>query len=93
MAIVSVYRFFLRKDRPFQPSEAVKPRRFLGEDERQHVLDTLNSERFVNVPAEEVYATLLDEGTYPCPLSTMYRTLKENNGVRERRNEARMPIM
>jgi putative transposase len=39
----------------------------------------------------EVYASLLDEGTYLCSVRTMYRVLAENNEVRERRNQLRHP--
>ena len=89
VARVSAYRFFRRKDKVSTPKESVKPERSLSEDERQHVLDTLNSERFVDMPPAEVYATLLDEGVYLCSIRTMYRILEENNEVRERRNQAR----
>jgi putative transposase len=34
----------------------------------------------------EVYATLLDEGTYLCSIRTMYRLLKQRGEVRERRS-------
>lgn len=89
VARASVYRFFRRKDKPSEPPEPVKPERSLTEDEKQHVLDRLNSQRFVDMPCAEVYATLLDEGTYLCSIRTMYRILKENNEVRDRRNQAR----
>jgi putative transposase len=46
----------------------------------------LNSERFQDQAVREVYATLLDEGTYVCSWRTMYRVLDENQEVRERRN-------
>lgn len=39
----------------------------------------------------EVYARLLDEGTYLCSIRTMYRILKDANEVRERRNQVRHP--
>jgi putative transposase len=35
----------------------------------------------------EVYATLLDEGSYLCSVSTMYRLLAEQGEARERRNQ------
>ncbi|MCL4552405.1 MAG: IS3 family transposase [Candidatus Marsarchaeota archaeon] len=89
VARASVYRFFRGKDKVSTPREPVKPERALSDDERQHVLDTLNSERFVDMAPMEVYATLLDEGVYLCSTSTMYRILKENNELRERRNQAR----
>ena len=89
MARASVYRFFRGKDRPSQPTEPAKPERALCEDEKQDVLEILNSERFVDMPPAEVYATLLDEGVYLCSIRTMYRILKENDQVRERRKQAR----
>jgi len=89
VARVSAYRFFRRKDNPAPPKAPAKPERSLSEDERQHVLDMLNSERFVDMPPAEVYATLLDEGVYLCSIRTMYRILEENNEVRDRRNQAR----
>lgn len=39
----------------------------------------------------EIYASLLDEGNYVCSISTMYRVLRENRQVRERRNQRRHP--
>jgi putative transposase len=40
---------------------------------------------------QEVYATLLDEGTYLCSVRTMYRILDDDKAVRERRNQIRHP--
>ena len=53
--------------------------------------DTLNSPRFQDQAPRQVYATLLDEGTYLCSWSTMYRILRTHNEVRERRNQLRHP--
>jgi len=89
VARASVYRFFRHKEKPSPPKEPVKPERSLSEDERRFVLDTLNCQRFVDMPPAEVYATLLDEGTYLCSIRTMYRILESNNETRERRNQAR----
>jgi putative transposase len=55
------------------------------------VLDILHTERFVDKAPTEIYATLLDEGTYHCSVRTMYRILAEAGEVRERRNQARHP--
>ena len=52
---------------------------------------TLNSERFSDQAPREVFATLMDEGTYLCSWRTMYRILDENKEVRERRNQLRHP--
>jgi len=59
--------------------------------ERQNVLSVLHSERFSDKAPAEVYATLLDEGTYLCSMRTMYRILKTCGEVRERRNQLRHP--
>lgn len=53
------------------------------------VLDELNSARFVDTTPMQVWATLLDEDTYLCSISTMYRILNANKQVKERRRLAR----
>lgn len=60
--------------------------------EQQNVLDTLHDERFVDKAPQEVYAALLDGGSYLCSVRTMYRILKANKEVKERRNQLRHPI-
>jgi putative transposase len=69
----------------------LEPVRALSTAERDHVRDTLNSERFADHAPREVYAQLLDEGTYLCSPSTMYRVLAEHAEVRERRDQLRHP--
>jgi len=59
--------------------------------EQATVRDTLNSPRFQDQAPRQVYATLLDEGTYLCSWSTMYRVLRTHDEVRERRNQLRHP--
>lgn len=66
------------------------PRRIEGA-ERQEILEVLNSERFVDTAPAEVYATLLDEGTYLCSERTLYRVLAEQGEARERRDQLRHP--
>ena len=88
VARVSAYRFWKRKENPAAPREPVKPERSLSDAEKEHVLDTLNSESFADIAPQEVYATLLDEGIYLCSVRTMYRILEENKEIRERRNQA-----
>lgn len=51
----------------------------------------LNSAEFVDTTPMQVYATLLDRGTYLCSVSTMYRILRDNAQVKERRRQARHP--
>ena len=65
--------------------------RALPADERKAVLAVLHEDRFVDLAPAEVYATLLDEGTYLCSERTMYRVLAENQEVRERRDQLRHP--
>jgi len=67
------------------------PARALDAGERRAVLELLYSERFVDRSPSEVYATLLDEGTYLCSIRTMYRMLEGNGEVRERRDQLRHP--
>ena len=75
---------------PTPPAHPTPPRA-LAPEERQTVLDTLHSERFVDQAPAEVYATLLDENTYLCSIRTMYRILHDAQEVRERRDQLRHP--
>jgi len=68
-----------------------EPVRALSPAERDAVHHTLNTERFADQAPREVYATLLDEGTYLCSPSTMYRVLVEHTELRERRDQLRHP--
>ena len=65
--------------------------RALSPAERQTVRDVLHSDRYVDQSPTEVYASLLDEGTYYCSARTMYRILEAEHETRERRNQARRP--
>ncbi len=65
--------------------------RALSAAERETVRATLNSDRFVDSSPREVYGTLLDEGVFLCSISTLYRILRANHEVRERRNQKRHP--
>jgi putative transposase len=87
----SLYRHL----RPSEPAAPAAPRpsppRALTAAEQQRVLDVLNSERFRDKAPAEVFATLLDEGTYLCSVRTMYRILEQAGEVRERRDQLRHP--
>lgn len=65
--------------------------RALGPEERAAVLDVLHQPRFVDQAPREVVASLADEGTHLCSVSTMYRILHANDEVRERRDQLRHP--
>ena len=83
---------YYRRRRP-QPAARPRPAspRALGVVERAAVLEQLHAPRFVDLAPAEVYATLLDEGTYLCSERTMYRLLAAHREVRERRNQLRHP--
>jgi len=84
---------FYRRQRPTPGHQQPRrtPARALCESEREQVLDTLVSSRFVDRAPAEVVATLLDEGDYLCSERTMYRVLAANQPVRERRNQREHP--
>ncbi|MBG0741860.1 IS3 family transposase, partial [Paeniglutamicibacter antarcticus] len=73
------------------PAPAPVPVNKIGPDERAHILEVVNSARFVDLPPIQIYAQLLDEGKYLCSISTFYRVLEENSQVKERRRQARHP--
>jgi putative transposase len=68
--------------RPRAPSH-----RKLSGAEEQVIVDTLNSERFQDQTPRQVYAELLDEGTYLASPSTMYRVLAARGESQERREQ------
>jgi putative transposase len=75
---------------PVPHKERVQPRA-LAAAERQAILDALHSVRFADLAPDEVWATLLDEGTYLGSVSTCYRVLREAGETRERRRQATHP--
>lgn len=80
-----------RNPRPeIEPKQKQNHRR-LNNEEEDRVLAELTSERFADESVPEVYATLLDEGTYLCSPRTMYRILERHKAVRERRDQLRHP--
>jgi putative transposase len=68
------------------------PPRALPASSREAVLDLLRSPRFADLAPAEIYATLLDESSYHCSISTMYRILRAHNEVRTRRQQLRHPL-
>ncbi|WP_425459378.1 IS3 family transposase [Flexivirga caeni] len=67
------------------------PANTLTAAERAQVLAVLNSAEFADQPPLQVYATLLERGVYLCSVATMYRILRANQLVVERRRLARHP--
>ncbi len=80
-----------RKPRPPVRVAPPVPANKLSPTERAKVVQTLDSPRFVDQPPLQVYAQLLDEDSYLCSVSSMYRILGEHRQVRERRRLARHP--
>jgi putative transposase len=84
-----------RRRRPPAPAPRrprATPARALSDAERETVLSVLHSERFVDCSPAQVWATLLDEGTYLASQRTMYRLLAaQHGGVRERRDQLAHP--
>ena len=84
---------FYRGQRPVTaPAPRPSPPRTLSPEERQAVLATLHSDRFIDTAPTAVYAILLDEGRYHCSIRTLYRILEEQAEVKERRNQLRHPV-
>jgi putative transposase len=73
-----------------RPAPAPQPRA-LQATERQQVLEVLHQQRFWDTAPASVYATLLDEGTYLCSPSTMYRLLRQRGETGDRRRHATHP--
>jgi len=64
----------------------------LSAGERAEIVQVLHSERFCDAAPAQIWATLLDEGTYLASQSTFYRLLRTVHGeVRERRSQATHP--
>jgi len=68
-----------------------RPPRKLTSTERNEVLHLLNSETFQDEAVPTVHAKLLDQGRYLCSQRTMYRILKAEKQVRQRRHEREHP--
>ena len=63
----------------------------LTEAERGQVVGALTSDRFIDKSVAQVWAMLLDEGTYLCSQSSMHRILRANRAAGERRCQATHP--
>ena len=86
------YRWHRHSPPPPRPDRVpARQPRALDEMERTEVLAVLHSDDHVDEAPATVYAKLLDNGTYLCSTSTMYRILRANDEVRERRRQATHP--
>jgi putative transposase len=73
------------------PRPRSTPANALSETECAELLAVLRSARFCDLAPAQVWAILLDEGTYLASISTMYRVLRGCGEVRERRAQAAHP--
>ena len=88
----SYYRRHRTSPPPPRRAHEHKPQpRALSPAERAAVLGVLHEERFVDQAPTSIYADLLDEGRYLCSVPTMYRVLRAEDEVRERRRQATHP--
>ena len=67
------------------------PPNALSDAERRHVLSVLRSPENCDLAPAQIWARLLDDGTYLCSISTMYRLLAAAGESRERRRQRTHP--
>jgi putative transposase len=77
------------KDTVRQPRAS--PPNALTPAERKQVLAVLRTPEHCDLAVAQVWARELDEGRYYCSISSMYRILRANGEVRERRSQATHP--
>ena len=86
----TVYAYQRRAENDTPPKRcrqnSVQPKALTAE-ERETVIDTLNSEKFADQPPKEVYQRLLENGQYLCSVSTMYRLQRDRGESGERRQQ------
>ena len=76
---------------PARRAPRPRPPLALDAQERQALLDALNSARFADSAPQAVHATLLGEGSYLGSVRTMYRLLGADGSSRERRAQLMHP--
>jgi putative transposase len=86
----TAYRHRSPKPRAERRGRPTSPLALSGE-ERSDVLAQLHDPRFIDDSPAQVYATLLDEGTYLASERTMYRILAGQGESRERRAQLPHP--
>jgi putative transposase len=88
----SHYRLHRTSPPPPKPERVASPQpRALSQVERKEVLRVLHDPDHVDEAPATVYAKLLDQGVYLASTSTMYRILRAEGEVRERRRQATHP--
>ena len=86
------YRRHRQSPPPQRPERVPVPQpRALSEIERKEVLRVLHEPDHVDEAPATVYTKLLDDGIYVASVSTMYRILRAEDEVRERRRQGTHP--
>ncbi len=81
----------LKPRRPASSASRPSPPNALTPTERQAVLDALHRADYADLPPAQVWARLLDDGTYLASVSTMYRLLRAAGESRDRRRQRTHP--
>ncbi len=76
---------------PRLPRTPRTPANALSPAERQAVLDALHAPGHADLAPAQVWARLLDDGTYLASISTMYRLLRACGESRDRRRQRTHP--
>lgn len=84
-------RYYRAQKPKVAPAPRPRPARALSDDERAKVLATLDSDEYMDKAPAQVFAALLELGSYLCSIRTMYRILAANDQVRERRAQRQHP--
>lgn len=84
-------RYYRARRPKAEASPRPRPVRALSDEERAKVLATLDSDEFMDKAPAQVFAKLLEDGTYLCAIRTMYRILAANDQIRERRAQRQHP--
>lgn len=87
----TLYRQRDPQNREWEVSQRGRQPSALSEEERAAVLAALNDARFADKSPAQVWAIMLDEGTYLASVSTMYRVLRGEGQAHERRAQATHP--
>ncbi len=83
--------YYRAKSATDKPKAKRRSHRRLSETECERVLEVLVSDGYCDKSVRQVWAELIDAGTYYCSVRTMYRILAASAAVRERRDQLRHP--
>lgn len=91
LGVSRVTEFRLRQKIPLEQKQVGLHPRALSPGETAEILHLLGQDAHADKAPAAVYAELLDQGQYLCSVSTMYRILRANKAVQERRHLRRHP--